>query len=795
MTFTVEINGMPHYADINPPPAGTVFPPNSTPATVAQVEDRANTNALYDSNSNTWVVSSTLNVGGSGTNGGGANNNNGTNGGAVTGGPVGSQSSGSGSKGGPLSWPGIYSGSPTPMTFKKPSQNVLLPNPLNLYASYTYGWSLWWLDVNDYNKLTTFTDVASAQDWTPSPQKSFVIAEDGGRFADQRLPTTSGLNYNIQNVTFTTTIAPNKQSQSTNLITGKLTIKEPYGVTLIDALVLQSFSSKSQGESASNYLDQPYMLQLDFFGYDDAGAAMPSSSTMVFRKRFPIKIIGIKLDVGTSGAEYTVSFTPLNHIALHEEYANIPKGLSVSGGTVGEVFTNLAAQLKQFWSGQASTGVSLYADGLSFDFDESIAKSKIVFSKDESITEANPQGVTLDLTKKQFNISEGTKIIDLITRVVATSEYVITQLKTTGGFKSAHTNTFNAIKIQTGVQYGAQGNTDTIQFAVHDLIKNQFPKIITFKIHQNTTWLANHPALDQAPDSTKYSVKRYDYLYSGHNVDIIGLKLNFDTTYYTQVLSNKKNFAAYQASAETKVNSAGTPGPEYSVSPTLLGVRYPALTNVINISPARYIGIVNDQNLTTWGGILNSPLAQVGADVFKSLYTQSAGDMIVVDLTIRGDPHLIKQDDWFYIPSPTKSSDYTAQTSNTDFATKFGFIRMDTGDVVVGLNIYTPIDQDADLTGVGLMYWMGGSATPTKSLFSGQYRILTIVNKFENGKFEQVLKLARYQNGDMAKVLAGTVGLDERVDNVLSTSTSELVQTNNSTVTTNEGSGSNIRIE
>ena len=33
------------------------------------------------------------------------------------------------------------------------SANTPILNPLNRYPSYTYSWSLWWLDVNDFNKL------------------------------------------------------------------------------------------------------------------------------------------------------------------------------------------------------------------------------------------------------------------------------------------------------------------------------------------------------------------------------------------------------------------------------------------------------------------------------------------------------------------------------------------------------------------------------------------------------------------------------------------------------------------
>ena len=99
---------------------------------------------------------------------------------------------------------------------KTPAITSLLPNPLHQFASYTYSWSLWWLSIEDYNELMLAKDPLDAAGFKPK-SKSYCVAEDSGRFNDRRVPSTAinssrfGLNYNIQNVSFTTTIAPNKR--------------------------------------------------------------------------------------------------------------------------------------------------------------------------------------------------------------------------------------------------------------------------------------------------------------------------------------------------------------------------------------------------------------------------------------------------------------------------------------------------------------------------------------------------------------------------------------------------------
>ena len=126
--------------------------------------------------------------------------------------------------------------------------------------------------------------------------------------------------------------------------------------------------------------------------------------------------------------------------------------------------------------------------------------------------------------------------------------------------------------------------------------------------------------------------------------------------------------------------------------------------------------------------------------------------MIVCELGIVGDPTLIKQDDWLYIPDPKKAVVYTAPTSQATFASTHGHVRMDTAEVVVELNVNTPLDMDMDIEGgygnQGL-YFPGPGVY--RSLFSGTYKIITIKNNFSKGIFTQKLEMVRYINDTLVK--------------------------------------------
>ena len=88
---------------------------------------------------------------------------------------------------------------PTPATsgIKQTVATSLIPNPLHQYASYNYAWSLWILSVEDTNNLFSVRDYSQSLNWTPTKNKSFVLAEDSGLFHDWRVPGY-GLDYNIK---------------------------------------------------------------------------------------------------------------------------------------------------------------------------------------------------------------------------------------------------------------------------------------------------------------------------------------------------------------------------------------------------------------------------------------------------------------------------------------------------------------------------------------------------------------------------------------------------------------------
>ena len=645
------------------------------------------------------------------------------------------------------------------------SANPPILNPLNRYPSYTYSWSLWWLDVSDFNKLMVNPDVSNALAWNPG-NLSGVIAEDGGRYIDQRLPATLGYNYNIQDVQFKTTLGLSAISKSSNSVGGSLTVVEPYGITFIDSLVAASAAFNLPGIIADNYLDRPYMLQLDFKAYAENGSIVDTSKDFInMRKRFPIRFTGIKMEFGNTGTEYKISFVPTGLSVYHDdELRTIPTPMNIIAGTVGEFFNGpngFREQLKSYFANQVITNKSGWGNSLDFDIDPAFVNSPIVYDKELTYLQTNPTSVKLDVKTRTFSIDVGADILEIINRVMAHSDYLVnlqlgletnkTAVANESQTSQSQASAFNSFKTMTRMMYaGIDGKKNSSPY-VFDASNNRYAKTITYYVRRYASWFHSHPNLPLLADPRPFTVKQYNYLYTGQNTDILDLKLNFNTTWYTAYLAYKYDYSAktqIDQDADAVVSADNLPQVTLSI-PTIAKV-LPMLSQVQNPTPLRFRPMVNVPDITTGMGIFERPGAQVALDVIKSLQGKLDKDaaMVTVDLTINGDPTLIRQDDWLYVASPTNATDYNTPMSNYDFAMKYGHIKMETGQIPVSLNFNSPIDIDTDVYNKGLTY-PDVSAPGNASTFSGSYNILTIDNQFRNGEFRQVLKLARHMNSNI----------------------------------------------
>jgi len=725
-----------------------------------------------------------------------AGGNNGTGAGGTPGGTgTGAGGNGNGSATGtnnPSTFNSINSGTnaraaPNTNNVKIPASGPVIPNPMHQYASWTYRFSLWWLSPTDFNSLVN-SDIGVGLN-LPLPN-SYVIAEDGGTYANntsnptQRLPSSGGLNYNIQNVEFDTVVGLNTSSKHTNLTSGSFKIAEPYGVTFIDTLVYAGIN-QSTGKFI-NHTTVPYMLQVDFVGYDDLGNPVPSSETNLYRKRFPIRFTSVKVNINETGATYDVEFAPASQLGFSPRFATAPKMLTPTGKTVKDVLDDMANQINEYQIQEIKDNKRNFCDSVAFKIDNAIANSTVNYQAQVTLAETNPNGTNLDFATSRFTIPYGTTLVDAIHRILIQSSYILDQLginlqknsnttvKLTQEQTAQLTTIFNSFKTSCLTNYQGMKIDKTLVPNAYDNTRNMYALSFTYNIHQYPVYDFPHPAGNWAVDPRPYLVKNYNYLYTGKNIDILKFDLNFDVTWYTPVNAYPYQNPSTQTTASTNVDTKLADGSFIMISPQWFsGVGINAFGVVPALNQISYQPVQPDHRETINTGSYTNPQKGIASNAIQSLYSKPSGDMVDVDLVIVGDPTLIRQDDILYSPDPTGASKYNLWDSITqyDYASQYGTVRFDTGQLVINLTVNSIVDIDSDWTNQGL-----GTPTPGtyKSLFSGLYKIYKIKHSFAEGVFTQTLSLYRISTSDFitnsapAQALSGAATRVQQTSNDIS---------------------------
>lgn len=202
-------------------------------------------------------------------------------------------------------------------------------NPLHKYASYTYGLSLHMLTVDEYNELL------KNQNYVPKR----VLIASAGRYNNSVTNTGDSFvrnqhfndDFYFENLNLHTVVGLNDHSRASNAINLNFSVIEPYGITLMNRILRVAEEVKS-----SNYTEQPYLLQIDFFGYDDTGKSLGLLSEHT--KRIPIRILKLDIKATMKGSEYHFECSPYNHSAFDIGTVKTPAHFEVVAGSVASFF-------------------------------------------------------------------------------------------------------------------------------------------------------------------------------------------------------------------------------------------------------------------------------------------------------------------------------------------------------------------------------------------------------------------------------------------------------------------------
>ena len=193
---------------------------------------------------------------------------------------------------------------------------------------------------SSFNTIFTFScltrdEIAVPNETYRSVGPQNVIFQSGGTFKNKVTTAYESaiggkLEYYVDNVMIEALCVPNTKSRSTNATYIEFTVTEPYSM----GLFLQTCQLAATASGFSNYQRAPYMLSMEFIGYDDDGDIIVTESGQNLRRDVPIKLTNITFEVNQGGTTYTVEALPWNEQAYLDDKTGVPIDIALTGNTI-----------------------------------------------------------------------------------------------------------------------------------------------------------------------------------------------------------------------------------------------------------------------------------------------------------------------------------------------------------------------------------------------------------------------------------------------------------------------------
>lgn len=652
---------------------------------------------------------------------------------------------------------------------KPPAGGPPYENVLEQFASYTPLWTLCCLTPTQFNDPRTYRN-------SPSALKNVVISS-GGRQDKQRVNTANGApEYFIDNVSLATSLGGSAKTGNTNVTGFKFEVYEPYSL----GIFLQSLQAAAINSGYPTYLnDCPYLLKLEIKGSKDDGSMYVGKDELT--KYFTIKITKIEFKVDEAGSRYTVEASPMHHVGFSDLVNVLYQDLNATGMTVSEVLISGPQSVCNILNEQqlkrVNDGLATYPDlyeivfpvdssdtigitgGTSTEILTAMADPKaektqrISAAKRESQAETFGQGtigkssmgfsetsggnynfklagdvvddkgnivrdnMTIDPKQRAVNFPPQTKITEVIQRIVLSSEYCVKALKEEN-VKNGFVDWFRIdVQVQL-LEFDPKRNVRA---------KKYIYRVVPFEV---SGAIFKNPSSAQPGEAKlqKIIAKRYDYLYTGQNNNILKFDLQFNGQFYTAISPSAMQNNANVSNKDTQ-NTSEEKTPQARIKQ---GDTQESVTSTAGSAPVKPNPLLTFPSATG-----EKTVEQMVADNFNQSFARS-DDMINVKMDILGDP--------YYLSDSGINSNYLAEYGPNSQVKADGAMNWEGSEIFIYITWRNPIEPNLGDTGRGGLYNFpnGGKATP----FSGIYKVTAVENKFSGGTFQQTLDLTRQPNQD-----------------------------------------------
>lgn len=681
-----------------------------------------------------------------------------------------------------------YTNAGTALGLKLPA-----PNVLSSYASYDYVISLSALTIQDFNYPDTSYKAGKVLP---------LICKSGGADPNNRVATAYGkFDFYIDQLSFESIIGL-ANAKATNVSTVQFDVFEPYSIgTFFLSLQTAAYEAKFD-----NWRAAPFLLTIEFRGNTETGAikTVPFSA-----RHIPIRFTTIGMKASEKGCKYSVMAYATQGQALTTQYANLKTDAIIKGKTVQEILqtgpqslqavmnTYLESFVKDKEIKVADKIVILFPDETKLASGAQAASGGGGDKKDSATY--NPQQVTSDsatIFKKiginQSNLQQAAGDVNILGK--ATLNYtpakpgeaapgdpeIIVNEKTGTWSRGKMTvdpkegimkfpqdvdvpSIINQVllsseypeKALTKLEKGFRKwwRIDTQVFYIDSKenlsINGDYPRIIVYRVvpfdaHSSKTTAVG--TAGQGLDAIKKAiVKRYDYIYTGKNSEVVNFNIDFSVG-FSNVLA-AASLDKSQGVSESAVASRQDVENKAVLAQQVEGAQP---NKQAGSSHAQSKKTATTTTYTNLGGPrTGETAAQAAARIFHDAIT-NPNDMVVLELDIWGDPYWIVN---------SGMGNYTSKSvEGIKDLCKDGSVNWQSSDVHTWVYFRSPIDINP-VTG---MYdfksgnhiedlTLSSKAAPTIG-FSGLYCVNRVTSSFRQGQFRQTLKGYRVRSQENPKV-------------------------------------------
>lgn len=566
----------------------------------------------------------------------------------------------------------------------------------------------------------------------------------------------------IDDVSIETLMAFEPRSNITLPTKIEFTVMEPYGINgFIEAIHIAAVAA-----GYDTYVEASFLLKVEFIGYADTNdihspaKIIPNSS-----RYFPFIFTGLEVTLTEKGTQYRCSAVPFNEKGFGEPNV-IKKPISVGGNSVFEILNNLMkgvnGQIADFNKASKSAEASAAGNDEYIILFKSrdAATNNLMASEKGKIPEATLNGFFKDKTlfkmpdpgsrdkpdgykdnkekqpttqqqasqpqiikyepvnqKPGVQFADGAAIHECISVIIRDSDYIRNILKavtdSTSEVIDKNTGLLDYFIVTMQVEF-----TDKMDLETRKPFKKFTYVVSPYKVHYTQIPGYKAAVIDERKLKS-VSLRSYNYIYTGQNVDVLNFKLNFNTLFFEAVpaaMGNNKSPSARDTASKEPSNQPNLSPTDPKAAQANINGTPPTRTDA---KPSSIAGQAGGRA----GQPSDSPYSVLAINMHEAIINSKAS-MLTGTLDILGDP--------FYLITGGVGNVEPAGHPTIPGMTKDGAAANNYGIVLIDINFRTPVDITSS-----------GSLSFKTVPFSGVYMVTQAKSNFKDGVFKQELSILR----------------------------------------------------